>query len=65
MSRDSDGLSLRYRIGYRLRWLGLTFFGPAQQSEEKDPRARLRRERQARIEAAASRRPAEPNGIAG
>ncbi|MBC9823798.1 hypothetical protein [Terrabacter sp. MAHUQ-38] len=47
--RSSEGLSIGYRIGYRLRMLGLTLFGPAQLGESNDPKARLVREREARV----------------
>jgi hypothetical protein len=48
-SRSSKGLSVGYRIGYRLRLIGLTVFGPAQLGEGNDPKARLERERAARL----------------
>lgn len=48
MSRSSKGLSIGYRIGYRLRMIGLTLFGPAQLGEGNDPKLRLAREREAR-----------------
>lgn len=61
MSARNDGLSIGYRVSYGLKMFGLTFFGPAQQSQEKDPRARLKRERLALVDAAAARR-AEADG---
>ena len=58
--RSSEGLSIGYRIGYRLRMLGLTIFGPAQLGESNDPKARLVREREARVaRARATRRRAD------
>jgi hypothetical protein len=47
--RSSEGLSIGYRIGYQLRMLGLSIFGPAQLGENNDPKARLVREREARV----------------
>lgn len=58
-SGSNRGLSIGYRIGYRLRLIGLTVFGPAQLGEGNDPKARLERERAARVaraEAAATKR---------
>ena len=52
-SGSSAGLSIGYRIGYRLRLIGLTLFGPAQLGEGNDPKARLERERAARVARAA------------
>ena len=48
-SGSSAGLSIGYRIGYRFRLIGLTLFGPAQLGEGNDPKARLERERAARV----------------
>jgi hypothetical protein len=45
----SKGLSVGYRIGYRLKMIGLTLFGPAQLGEGNDPKARLVADRQARL----------------
>ena len=42
---DSEGLSLGYRILYRIRYVGLHVFGPAQLGDAEDPHARMRRER--------------------
>jgi len=53
-SRSGKGLSIGYRIGYRLRLIGLTVFGPAQLGEGNDPKARLERERAARLAKARS-----------
>ena len=58
MARRSggSGLTLGYRIGYRLRMIGLTVFGPAQLGESNDPKLRLERERAERVAAARARR---------
>lgn len=45
-----------WRIGYRMRWLGYTFFGPAQLDDDADPLAKLKRERQRRDAVRAARR---------
>ena len=45
---SSDGLSLGYRIGWRLRKIMMTFFGPAQLGAE-DPTQKLYAEREAKI----------------
>ncbi len=49
---DSEGLSLRYRIWYQIRYLGLHVFGPAQLGDQEDPQARMRRERERKVAAA-------------
>ena len=49
---DNEGLSLWYRIMYRIKYVGLHLYGPAQLGTEDDPQARLVRERQARVAAA-------------
>jgi len=49
---SNEGLSIPYRIGYRVRWLLLSLFGPAQLGGEADPQSRLRHERAARVRAA-------------
>jgi hypothetical protein len=61
MSRKSDneGLSLGYRIGYRIRYIGLHVFGPAQLGETDDPHVLLRRERAAKVAAAKAARESE------
>ncbi|HET8988476.1 MAG TPA: hypothetical protein VFN43_08185 [Humibacillus sp.] len=58
MSRSSrsEGLSLAYRLGYRLRLAALSLLGPAELDELTDPKARLRRERERKIEAARAAR---------
>ena len=54
MTRSSrgDGLSLAYRLGYRLRLAALTLLGPAELDERNDPKAMLRRERERKVAAA-------------
>jgi hypothetical protein len=57
VSRSSnEGLSIPYRIGYQLRMLGLSLFGPAQLGEKDDPKTRLAREREAKVAGARARR---------
>jgi hypothetical protein len=53
---DHEGLSLGYRMGYRIRHSALSVFGPAQLDEGDDPRRRLERERDAKVEAARQKR---------
>ena len=64
MSRraDREGLSLGYRIGYRLRYTALHLFGPAQLGGGADPHRRLERERAARVDAARRARLAREAG---
>jgi hypothetical protein len=45
-----------WRVGYRLRWLGFTLFGPAQLEGEDDPMERLKREKRRRYAVRAARR---------
>lgn len=47
--RDNTGLGLGYRIGWRLEYIGVSCFGPAQHVPATDPKRRLRRERAARV----------------
>ena len=51
MTRSSrgEGLSLAYRLGYRLRLAALSLLGPAELDEQSDPKARLRRERERKV----------------
>jgi hypothetical protein len=58
---DSEGLSVGYRMFYRIRHIGLHVFGPAQLGDTDDPHARLRRERQRKVEAARRARQARPS----
>ncbi len=48
---QNEGLSLWYRFGWRVRYILLNIFGPAQLGDH-DPSTELRRERQARAEQA-------------
>ena len=47
--QNSDGLTLGYRVKWRLTWLLLHVVGPAQLPDETDPRRRMERERAARV----------------
>jgi len=58
-SRSKSGLSIGYRIGYRIRMFGLTIFGPAQLREGNDPKARLERERAGRVARARAASPSD------
>jgi hypothetical protein len=49
---DREGLSLAYRILYRIKYLGWHVYGPAQLDEHNDPHRRLERERAAKVAAA-------------
>ena len=53
---DNEGLSLGYRILYRIRYIGLHMFGPAQLGAADAPHVRLRRERARKVAAAQARR---------
>ncbi|GAB2470235.1 hypothetical protein GCM10027063_08280 [Promicromonospora xylanilytica] len=46
---NNDGLTLGYRVRWRLNWLLLHVVGPAQQPDDTDPRRRMERERAARV----------------
>ncbi|MGG5260517.1 hypothetical protein [Phycicoccus avicenniae] len=48
----SDGLSLGYRIGWRVRYALTSVFGPAQLGTADDPQQKLRCERERRVEQA-------------
>jgi hypothetical protein len=48
MNGKNEGLSLGYRLKWRLNYVLLHVAGPATLSEELDPRCRMRRERAAR-----------------
>lgn len=54
MSRktDREGLSLGYRIVYRVKVIGMHLYGPAQLGEVEDPHRRLERQRAAKVAAA-------------
>lgn len=47
--KDKTGLSLGYRILWRLEYWGVSVVGPAQQTLERDPKEKLRRERARRV----------------
>jgi hypothetical protein len=49
---DDEGLSLWYRITYRVKYLGLHLFGPAQLGQHDDPHIRLKRQRDRKVAAA-------------
>lgn len=49
---ENEGLSLGYRVGYRLQMAMWEVFGPAQLGAADDPQMRLRRRRDAKVEAA-------------
>jgi len=53
---DHEGLSLGYRMLYRVKIMGLSVFGPAQLDDRDDPRSRLKRERAAKVDAARQKR---------
>lgn len=53
---DNEGLSLGYRLMWRLRYAGMHVFGPAQLGDDSDPQRRLERERAAKVEAARAKR---------
>jgi hypothetical protein len=60
---ENEGLSLGYRIRWRLRRLLMTVFGPATLGPESDPLTRLDRERADRVEKARrARRDREARG---
>ena len=46
---ENEGLSLLYRIRWRVTWLLLHVFGPADLLDQIDPRRRMERERAARV----------------
>ncbi len=51
-----DGLSLGYRIWWRIRKAVMTFYGPAQLGNANDPIRRLERERAEKAEQARRKR---------
>lgn len=53
---ENEGLSLGYRLGYRIQMAMYEIFGPAQLGSRDDPQMRLRRRRQAKVEAARAAR---------
>lgn len=52
MAKDNTGLSLGYRTMWRIRYMGVSVFGPAQLDPDDDPKERLKRERERRVAAA-------------
>lgn len=58
MSRkaEREGLSLGYRIMYRIKYVGLWVYGPPQLSGNADPHVRMKRQRDAKVAAARSAR---------
>lgn len=57
--KDRTGLSIGYRLLWRLEYAGLTVFGPAQVSTQGDPKSRLRLERAQKVKAAHEKRGTE------
>ena len=53
---DNEGLSLGYRFLWRLKYVGMHVFGPAQLGDDRDPQRRLERERAAKVDAARAAR---------
>lgn len=53
---DREGLSLGYRILYRIKYFGWHLYGPAQLGEHDDPHMLLKREREAKVAAARAAR---------
>lgn len=61
--KDNTGLSLPYRALWRVKYILLTFMGPADQHGMKDPRFQMRAQRWARVQAARAEKgmaPLEP-----
>lgn len=58
---EREGLSLGYRIVWRIKLILLTFYGPPRLDENQDPITRLRRERADKVAAA---RAAQAQGTA-
>ena len=56
---DREGLSVGYRIRWRLRYAALSVFGPAQLGTD-DPQEQLRQERRDRVAAARRARAGAP-----
>lgn len=56
MAADRPRLPLGYRLWWGLRYGMYFVLGPAQLGEADDPHSRLRRERQARLDAVRARR---------
>lgn len=58
---SSDGLSLGYRLGWRVRRVMVSLFGPAQLGGEEDPTQQLYAERKAKIAEAKAKKD-QPGG---
>jgi len=56
---DREGLSLMYRIGWRIRYAVMHAFGPAQLAGGTDPQERLKEERGRKVAAARQVREAQ------
>ena len=48
---DRQALSLGYRILYRVKYIGMHMYGPGELGDQEDPHMRLKRERQAKVDA--------------
>jgi hypothetical protein len=59
---DREGLSLLYRVVWRIRYIGMHMYGPAQLDGQTDPHERLKRERQHKVDAARRARRASQEG---
>ena len=57
--KDTTGLGIGYRMLWRLEYIGVTVFGPAQGMAANDPKQRLRLERAERVKAAHEKRGTE------
>lgn len=64
MSRkdDREGLSLGYRITYRVKVIGMHLYGPAQLGDAEDPHRRFERQRAAKVAAARRARELRESG---
>lgn len=58
--RDTTGLSLPYRLGWRIKYLVLTVMGPADLDGMKDPRYRMRSQRWNKVNQARAERGLQP-----
>ncbi|WP_109473680.1 hypothetical protein [Ornithinimicrobium cavernae] len=48
----NEGLSLWYRFWWKVRYLGLHIYGPAQLDRARDPQRKMREKRAAKVRAA-------------
>lgn len=62
---DREGLSLGYRIRYRIRWAMFTFYGPPRLDARQDPLTKLKHEREAKVAAARAARESREAGGSG